>query len=291
MRKIFTILLLTVAMCFSICGCTASAAEQLNTTSISGEKNEDEDASRLHIEPMAEMKMVKPMYDNDTDYMTLMIRYAGVGDTDALEAAITARNAKIVDQGLSYEQITLEHFLDNYEQYAGFSLSIDYSALMKECCMNGDIVAGREVESKRNLKIETLDLDAEKISFDDLLELSKIITAEAGSSWLSMEWKMMVGEVVLNRVASVEFPDTIEEVIHQKGQYSNANTKWFANMTPFEDCVDAAFRLLNGERLINDGSVVFQSGSRQGSGTYLKLYDSYYGYTYLCYSNRPELYE
>lgn len=290
MRKIFTILLLTVAMCFSICGCTASAVGKTETTILSEAKNEDEDASRPHIE-LEEPEEVKPLYDNDTDYMTLMIRYAGVGDTDALEAAITARNAKIVDQGLGYEQITLEHFLENYEQYAGFSLSVDYFALMKECCMNGDIVAGREAASKRNMKIDTLGLDAIKVCFDELFELSKIITAEAGSYWLPMEWKMMVGEVVLNRVASVEFPDTIEEVIHQRGQYSNANTRWFTNLIPFEDCVEAASRLLNGERLINDGSVVFQSGSRQGSGTYLELYDSYYGYTYLCYSNRPELYE
>ena len=28
----------------------------------------------------------------------------------------------------------------------------------------------------------------------------------------------------------------------------------------------------------------------QGSGVYLELYSSYYGYTYLCYSSYPELY-
>jgi len=134
-------------------------------------------------------------------------------------------------------------------------------------------------------------MDYPKISFDDLNELSKIITAEAGSSWLPMDWKMMVGEVVLNRVASVEFPNTITEVIHQKGQYGNANTSYFRNLIPFEDCVEAASRLLSGERLINDGSVVFQAEHRQGSGTYLELYDSYYGYTYLCYSSYPELYK
>ena len=100
-----------------------------------------------------------------------------------------------------------------------------------------------------------------------------------------------VEEVVLNRVASIEFPNTIEEVIHQKGQYSYANTTWFDNLVPFRDCVDIASNLLNGERIINDCSVVFQSGFRQGSGTYIELYDDYYGYTYLCYSNQPELYE
>lgn len=271
MRKFLTIILLTLAICFLICGCTTSTAKESDITKFSN-------------------KLCLAM-DNNIDYMSLMIRYAGIGDIDALKATIIARNAKIVSQNLNYEQITLEHFIDNYEQYAGFSLVEDYIELMKDCCMNGDIVAGRKVEAKRNLKIDTLGLNTKKISFDELLELSKIITAEAGSSWLSVEWKMMVGEIVLNRVASVEFPNTIEEVIHQKGQYSNANTKWFSNMTPFGDCVDAAIRLLDGERIINDSSVVFQSGNKQGSGVHLALYDSYYGYTYLCYSSHPELYK
>lgn len=162
---------------------------------------------------------------------------------------------------------------------------------MRECCLSGDVAAGRDAESNRNAKIAALNLDVPEISFDELFELSKTITNEAGSSWIPMDWKMMVGEVVLNRVASVEFPNTVIEVIHQKGQYSGANSSHFDSMVPFEDCVDAAIRLLSGERLINDVSVVFQSEHRQGSGTYLELYDSYYGYTYLCYSNHPELYE
>lgn len=102
---------------------------------------------------------------------------------------------------------------------------------------------------------------------------------------------MMVGEVLLNRVASVEFPNTIEECIYQEGQYYSRNDKDFANLLPYEDCVMIAIRLLSCERIINDGSVVFQANFPQGSGTYLKLYDEKLGYTYLCYSSYPELYE
>lgn len=165
----------------------------------------------------------------------------------------------------------------------------NYMAIMCECCLTGDVERGRAAENERNKKIDANNLSESKISFDDLYELSKVITSEAGSNWLSMEWKMMVGEVVLNRVASVEFPNTILEVIHQRGQYSGASGLKY--LTPYESCVEAASRLLNGERLINDPSVVFQSNHRQGSGTYLELYDSYLGYTYLCYSNHPEYYE
>lgn len=283
MRKIFTILLLALVMSLSVSGCRTLTVE-VGTVNAGAGRNEDGNVSLPQSEDIL-------TYDKDTDYMSLMIRYAATGDTDALEAAIIARNAKIADHGLNYEPVTLEYFLENYEQYAGFSLNVDYSAEMERCCVNGDVAGGREVASKRNLKIDRLGLSYAKVSFDDLYELSKIITAEAGSSWLPMEWKMMVGEVVLNRAASVEFPNTIYDVIHQKGQYSSANTSFFSCLKPFEDCVVAAWRLLNGERLINDERVVFQSGEWQGGGTYLELYDEYYGYTYLCYSNHPELYE
>lgn len=164
-------------------------------------------------------------------------------------------------------------------------------ALMMDSCLNGDVDAGRKAESARNAKIAALNLDVVKVSFDELYELSKLITSEAGSSWLPVDWKMMIGEVVLNRVKSPEFPNTVTDVIHEKGQYYGANSKYFENIVPAEDCIKVACRLLEGERLINNASVVFQSGRRQGSGVYLELYDEYDGYTYLCYSSHPELYE
>lgn len=173
----------------------------------------------------------------------------------------------------------------------GFSLDTDYMESMISCCLSGDFYGGLQAEQERNKKIDALNLDDTKISFNDLMLLSKIITAEAGSSWLSMEWKMMVGEVLLNRVASPEFPNSIEECIYQNGQYYSAGSSYFESLIPFEDCVYAAARLLSGERIINDGSVVFQANFKQGSGTYIKLYDERLGYTYLCYSNYPELYE
>lgn len=166
----------------------------------------------------------------------------------------------------------------------------DYLEIMKESCRNLDYTAGIAAEKARNEQIKLLELAVPCISFNDLVELAKVITSECGSSWLSMEWKMAVGEVVLNRVASPEFPNTVYEVIHAHGQYANANTDYFDNLMPFEDCVEAAARLLSGERVMNEPSVVFQSNSKQGSGVCLALYDSYFGYTYLCYSSRPELY-
>ena len=132
--------------------------------------------------------------------------------------------------------------------------------------------------------------DEVKIAFEDLCLLAKIITSDAGSERLSDEWRMCVGEVVLNRVASPEFPDTVEEVIMQEGQYAGVNTDQFTYyLNPTEDSVNAALRLLQGERLM-DPWVVFQANFPQGGSIYAKYYDSLYGYTYFCTTSYPELY-
>lgn len=177
------------------------------------------------------------------------------------------------------------------EERDGFSDYVNYLDRMKQACLSVDVEAGRAAAASRNAKIQCLGLDSVQVSFDDLLELSKIITAECGSSWLPYDWKLAVGEVVLNRVNSPEFPDTVYDVVHAKGQYARANTQYFSDLIPFPDCVDAAADLLMGERVLNDPSVVFQSSKKQGSGVFLELYDSYYGSTYLCHSSYPELYE
>ena len=167
----------------------------------------------------------------------------------------------------------------------------NYLEEMMECCAAKDMESGWTACSLRNEKIDRLGLEEKKIGFDELYELSMVITSEAGSAWLPMDWKMMVGEVVLNRVASPEFPDTVYEVVHQAGQYYGANGSRFQKLFPGEECVEAAVRLLSGERVINDPSVVFQSNSKQGSGVYMTRYDETLGYTYFCHSSHLEYYE
>ena len=163
--------------------------------------------------------------------------------------------------------------------FAAYDPDVDYLDVMIDAAASGDLQAGYAAEAARREKIEALGLDSTDISFDDLYLLSKIIYAEAGSEWLSDEWKMCVGEVVLNRVASPEFPDTIEDVIYQSGQYYSRSSTYFANLRPSERCVDIAVDLLMGERYLNDSSVVFQANFVQGSGICQHFDDRYHGST------------
>ena len=153
----------------------------------------------------------------------------------------------------------------------------------------GDLEAGALAETERNARIDAEGLPLVKVRFAELCLLARLIYAEAGSSWLSDEWKFCVGEVVMNRVASPEFPDTLEEVIYQKGQYYGRRSRYFASLVPGETEVRAASRLLQGERHMSP-AVVFQANFPQGSGTYLHLRDKILGSTYLCLSSHPKLY-
>ena len=98
-----------------------------------------------------------------------------------------------------------------------------------------------------------------------------------------------MGEVVLNRMDSPEFPDTMEEVIFQDGQYENVDNREFREeFLPTRACVRAALKALRGERLLPP-LVVFQSNGRLGK-VHATYCDRVLGFTYFCETNHPELY-
>lgn len=106
----------------------------------------------------------------------------------------------------------------------------------------------------------------------DLEYLALVIYQEAGGDMYSDKTRLMVGTVVMNRVADDRFPDTIFDVILQYGQYGRLH--WTGPMWPARrwDAVEAhaverayaiAERILNGERAL-PLDVVFQSEYIQG---------------------------
>lgn len=127
------------------------------------------------------------------------------------------------------------------------------------------------------------------MSFDDLLLLSRVLDAMAGSDWLTEDFRMAVGEVVLNRVASPEFPNTLREVVYQRGQYTVVNTARFSTLVPRRECVEVAARLLQGERHMVP-AVVYQADYLQGE-LFTMYPDRRLGNTYFCLSRRLELYD
>lgn len=165
---------------------------------------------------------------------------------------------------------------------AYYDPDINYMSLMIDAAESGDTDAGASAQESRDEKITGMSLDYDHVTFEDLYLLSKIIYAEAGSDWLSDEWKLCVGEVVLNRVNSPVFPCSIPEVLYQPGQYYGADSAYFRELMPSRRCIELALRLLEGERLM-EPSVVYQANFEQGSGVYRSYHDELLGWTYFCY--------
>lgn len=195
-------------------------------------------------------------------------------------SAVLAQGASIQEE--SAPEITVE---ETYE----FDVNTSYAELMVSAACQGDISLGHEYERLRNLKKQHLHIE-DNLTFDDLYLLSKIIETEAGSNWLTEEHRQMVASVVVNRVKSPEFPNTLYEVVYQRGQYAAARTSRFENLIPSEKAVRSAMAVLK-DGSIAPPSVVFQAEFVQGKGTYKKITDSILGTTYFCYSSNQSLYK
>ena len=163
-----------------------------------------------------------------------------------------------------------------------------YLLEMREAAERADIEAGRAAEEARSAALQAGG-EGTPVSFDDLLLLSRVLDAMAGSDWLTDDFRMCVGEVVLNRVASPEFPDTLYGVVYQRGQYTVVNTARFSAIVPRQECVDCALRLLLGERHMVP-AVVYQADYLQGE-LFTMFPDRQLGATYFCLSSHLELYQ
>ena len=165
----------------------------------------------------------------------------------------------------------------------------DYHALPVEADTEGDCDGGQALAAERNALIEQGRLAEEPVDFDELQLLARMIYAEAGDRAYSNAYRMCVGELILNRVDSPEFPDTLEEVAYQRGQFVCVGEPEFEDLRPSRACAEAALHLLLGERRLAP-QVLYRSPWQIGPA-YVRFYDRRLGYTYFCESVYPELYE
>lgn len=130
--------------------------------------------------------------------------------------------------------------------------------------------------------VTTVTAETSKSSYteDDLFYLAAAVCREAGGS--SEEIQLLVANVVINRVNSSLFPNTVYGVLTQRMQYG---TMWkygisfpsWADQNVKAQCYSVAQRVLNGERFCPD-NVVFQAEFKQGSGVYKEIDGFYFCY-------------
>lgn len=88
--------------------------------------------------------------------------------------------------------------------------------------------------------------------------------------------QLYVGSVILNRVAHPSFPNTIRDVVFQRGQYACTRDGNYYREPTQRNWENAKTLLEEGSVL--PANVVWQSGRRQGKGVYIKTRYHYYCY-------------
>ena len=121
-----------------------------------------------------------------------------------------------------------------------------------------------EEEARRKAEEERIAAEAaRKAREEDQRLLAALIFCEAGNQ--PYEGQVAVGAVVMNRVRSDAFPDTVREVIYQKGQFTPAGTGWLDRVVASEGYTDSALQAakdaLAGANPIGD-CLYFDQGSQ-----------------------------
>lgn len=107
--------------------------------------------------------------------------------------------------------------------------------------------------------IDTEEQIREEIYDGEREELAQLVEAEAGNQ--SLEGKQLVADVVLNRVADPDFPNTIHDVIFQKGQFSVIDNGMFEKAGwNMQDSDYEAVRLETENERLNTEVLYFSRG-------------------------------
>lgn len=154
--------------------------------------------------------------------------------------------------------------LKGIEKTEGFTKQPAYEAKLDEIYTadsrkNAMGIAAIASSGQRVVAYQTLDKEyCYNLSEQDLEVLFRIVEAEAGGE--DEEGKLLVANVILNRVASDKFPDTVSEVVFQRDngvtQFSPVNNGRYWTVEISEETVRAVERALEGED-ISQGALYF----------------------------------
>lgn len=108
--------------------------------------------------------------------------------------------------------------------------------ILRSCGYAEDSDVIRAIQAEWRAEQEKLDI------------IAKVIDHEAPPEWCEWEHSVAVGVVVLNRVASPLFPDTVREVVAAPGQYLKSYTYGFDDTSRV--AYEAAKAALDGEHVV-----------------------------------------
>lgn len=164
------------------------------------------------------------------------------------------------------EKIDDEWYCVDYEGKDGY-VSAQYvvvELLVDEGETNEEIKEREALEAAEKAKL-SYNAGAFAATADEARLLAALIHCEAGGE--NYEGQLAVGAVVMNRVRSAAFPNTIAEVIYASGQFTpalNGRLEEVYNGNIYESCITAANEALSGETNVGDAVYFRRAGKREG---------------------------
>lgn len=178
------------------------------------------------------------------------ILFVGGQDAFAYEVKSGDTMSKVAEtQGISlHTLVSLNPQVSNIDRiFVGQTLHTDATGVEQETT---------KVDTNINTNTSTNDnvITALNISGDDFDLLSRLVEAEAGIE--PFEGKIAVANVILNRVESDQFPNTIEGVIYEAGQFQPVRNGHI-NKVPSEESKEAVRKALSVNRSLGGNSLYF----------------------------------
>lgn len=147
-------------------------------------------------------------------------------------------------------------------------LKMDISTEEEKLCRDTAVVS--ESQKQIEPQVEETTKESKKLFYDKVFTdgektmLAEIAMAEAEGQ--DIKTKMLVIAVILNRVESDNFPDSISEVIFQNDgqtyQFSPVmqGGRWWTTL-PNKECYEAVYEVLNAKSDFSEGALYFESCS------------------------------
>ena len=155
-------------------------------------------------------------------------------------------------------------------------------ALEEEAARQAEEAAQKAEEAKKAAEEAARKAEEEKavhamaVSQEDYQVLQRIVQAEAGIC--DDRGKILVANVIINRVKSGQFPDTVKGVVYEPSQFSPVSNGSINSVKVTEDTKQCVDRALAGEDYSN-GALYFMNrgGSRRGA---ISWFDSHLTYLF-----------
>ncbi len=173
------------------------------------------------------------------------------------DVSLTGQSCKDYAQAVGYNGSTGITVAEEEAAIAAFNAAIEEAARQE---------AAKKVAASASSSVTSTQKSSYSAAADEVTLLAAIVEKEAGGS--GYQGMLAVASVVMNRVRSSSYPDTVEGVIGQKGQFTGgiSGLSNIISRGPSSAAIRAAEAALAGEDIV-DGKVSFRSYSTGYSGT------------------------